>query len=66
MEAAAAQRAAEATAEADAEVADALDSEPGETVEATAAADLEAVEPAGDDESAAEVPTDEAEEPAEG
>jgi large subunit ribosomal protein L19 len=65
MEAAAAERASEAAAEADAEVADALDSETTET-EVTAAVDLEAAEPAGDDESAADVPTDEAEEPAEG
>jgi large subunit ribosomal protein L19 len=64
MEAAAAQRASEAAAEADAEVADALDSEPVETVEAEAAVDIEAAEP-GDDASAADVPADEAEEPAE-
>jgi large subunit ribosomal protein L19 len=64
MEAAAVQRAAEATAEADAAAADALDNEPVE-VEAEAAVDIEATEP-GDDASAADEPTDEAEEPAEG
>jgi large subunit ribosomal protein L19 len=60
MEAAAAQRVVEA-AEADAEVADALDTEP---VEADAAVDVEAAEP-GDDAPVA-VASDEAEEPAEG